>query len=181
MKSPSSETPSEAEVEKLLAIQPVIYNHFIEISDHPEKWPEHEHHLDAALRLLACATAYSLRHHSPPPLWTEVGSDACDQWRRSHPDHPMSDERRASERQRAGQEVMTWAWCSPQAFTPERLKMLHDCLPDCDASIRFDLLRCIGFLGDRSARDSLRELVAIESESPNCRAMASVLLHRFDQ
>lgn len=172
-------TPTTAtEAEKLLTQQPLIYNQFIEITKCPDQWHRHEHRLDEALRILVEDESFSLRHQPPPPLWTDVGEDVCKQWRSQHPEHPMVNHDRASVRRRAAQEIMTWAWCVTDAFTRERINALQFCLPDCDASVRFDLLRAVGFLGHLISSDSLREFLALECESTNCKAMAAFLLAR---
>jgi hypothetical protein len=88
----------------------------------------------------------------------------------------MADDCRASARREAGCEILTWARYVPEAFSNDRRHTLYHCLLDCDAGIRFDLLRAVGFLGANDALEALAEVVRFESESPNCKAMAQVLM-----
>lgn len=167
------------QAENLLAVEPVMYNHFIDISDGQSGWEQHQERLNEALSLLCRDEPFSLRHMNPPPLWTETGSDRVAEWYEAHPDHPMADDDRARARRRAAGEILLWARFVPQAFSPERRKSLNSLLLDCDASVRFDLVRAVGFLGDREAIDALEELARIEPESDDVRDMCLVLLRRF--
>lgn len=172
---------SLADAAKLLSIEPTQYDHFIQIVDGRVHWQEHQRLLDVALALLAADESYSLRHMPPPPLWTESGNEAGRAWRTANPHHPMADDCRASARREAGCEILTWARFVPQVFSSDRRRTLYRCLLDCDAGIRLDLLRAVGFLGADDAVEALTEFVRFESESPNCKAMAQVLIGRLDR
>ncbi len=93
----------------------------------------------------------------------------------------MSDDKRASARRRAANEILAWARFVPEAFTKARQEYLHQCLTDCDAGIRCDLLRAVGFLNDGGAVAALEEYARLETEAPNCKAMAVALLGRFSR
>ena len=168
------------EAEKLLAVQPVAHNHFIEIKEHPEKWQSFQGNLDEALQRLLSDEPYSLRHRQPPPLWTVAGNKAFQEWCAQNPDHPHANDDQSRARRRAANDILLWAWCMPRAFTPERLQVLYRCLTDCDASVRFDLIRAVGFLAPKSAREALSDFLTLEKESPNCKAMAELLLRRLN-
>lgn len=62
-----------------------------------------------------------------------------------HFDHPLCRDNQRN-RQSAGSEIFCWAYYFPQAFDNARLSKLHSCLLDCDASIRWDILKAISFL-----------------------------------
>jgi len=166
---------------RLLAVPPLLYNYFIAVNEDQKTWPLHQQYLDAALLVLERDDSYSLRRQSPPPLWTEVGNEAYQAWCRTNPDHPTANDDRARASRRAAQELMTWAWCARDALTAERRQRLFRCLVHWDSSVRFDLLRGLGFIADSSALPWLHELLRLERESPNCGAMAAALIEAFSQ
>ena len=97
----------------------------------------------------------------------------------SNPGHPGADYDRASGSRRAASEVMLWAWSARDAFTAQRSQWLFSRLDHWDASVRFDLLRSVGFIADSAAVSALHSLLRFETESPNCAAMAAYLLEVF--
>ena len=169
------------EAERILnAPLPIIPQEISALSESPDAWPDHLHDLDANLELISKAQPFSIRLQSPPPLWTEVGNEAVCRYFKDHPDHPMADDDHAGNRRRAAYKLMFWASVAPGAFTPKRTDALCDCLFDCDASVRFDVLRTVAFLKTASAASALNELLEREPESDTIRAMATVILNRLN-
>ncbi len=167
------------EAERLLNVPlPIVPQEISALSESPDAWPDHLRDLDAALDMLLEAQLFSIRLRSPPPLWTKVGNEAVRQYYEEHPDHPMADDDHARNRRRAAYKLMFWASVAPGAFTPKRTDALCDCLFDCDASVRHDVLRAVAFLGTASAAAALSELLEREPEAESIRVMATVIQNR---
>jgi len=125
-----SDRTDEDLAERLLAVEPVMYNHFIEISEGRAAWRGYEDKLDTALVLLFDDEPCSLGRCEPPPPWTVVGNEVAGAWRAANPQHPMPD---------------------------------------------------VGFLNDGGAVAALEEYARLETEAPNCKAMAVARLGRFSR
>jgi HEAT repeat protein len=158
---------------------PVVPQELLALSMSPDTWRVHLSELDASLNLLLEAKPFSIRLQPPPPLWTKDGNEVVRQYYEANPDHPLADDDHARARRGAAYKLMFWASVAPDAFTPKRIDALCDCLFDCDAAVRHDVLRAIAFLRTPSVVAVLKELLEREPESDSIRAMATLIQNRL--
>jgi len=92
---------------------------------------------------------------------------------KQNPEHPLAASNRFR-RQGAAEFFLCLAEESPDLITKDILNELHISLFDCDAAVRFDIAKALGFLNRAESIEPLRRIIEEEPESKMVRQMAEL-------